>query len=131
MWMTIAILLPVGFVAAVLDRPEFPVNEFNLRKIPDAYPQTVKSTEGGNYRLKILKNDQGKYQLELLLKKPLNSPSPTLYLNVTGKEEIKENTFVGEVEGRGLYRFPLADTNAKGVFFYCNINKHPIQTILF
>ncbi len=133
-WSLWAILLPLGFIAALMVIPDFPHQSLVDKSLPDAYETIVREIDGEDYKVNIRKDQAEHYQLELFLKEPVQSPAPTLYLSPDGSNQLEGSIFVANIGGTGLYRFPLEKSklaDAQGIFFHCNVAEHVVKTIPF
>ena len=133
-WIVLAILLPVGFVWALVAIPQF-VSEKPIRKnIPLGLEHVVKEQTHDTANICIRSDKKGNFQLEIILKEPLESPSPGLYLKVNGTTGLKGNVFLGNIGSRGTYRFSISEKQmrqAKGAIIHCNVNGHSLENISF
>jgi hypothetical protein len=106
-WLTIGILLPIGFVWAVLNIPKMPSDNFN-KTTAAAYPNVVKNVETASLTAQLRQNTEGGYQIEFLVLKPLIGAANQLYLSTSTDKPLQ--TVLGALGNTGAYYFPLPNT---------------------
>jgi hypothetical protein len=114
-WLSIAVLLPIGFVWGYLNVPKTSSDGFHKTAVA-AYPNLIKSQETtalkANLRQNIANPDslgtEGGYQIELTVLKPLVGAANQLYLSTTPDKPLQ--TVLGAVGNRGTYYFSLPNT---------------------
>jgi hypothetical protein len=135
-WITIAVLLPVGITVAWLVIPDVvPVKQLVRPKV-ELLPVIKTSKESDRYCINLRSNQEGTvWQLEWKNKVPLTVPSAVIY-EVTGDiSNISKMRFIGRIEARGDYAFPLpSGTNLeKSITFllYDFIHEKTVDSIEF
>lgn len=117
-WLTIGIILPIGFVWAVLNIPKMPSDNFNKTTVA-AYPNVIQSKETSSLKVNLRQNTvmqsvmaqgalKGGDQIELTILKPLVGAANQLYLSTTADKPLQ--TVLGALGNRGTYYFPLPNT---------------------
>lgn len=134
MWLIIAILLPIGFVAAWQSVPEAPQVETEsvfTQKMPQ-YPEVFAS--GENELLKVNLRFSAKdsaYQLETITKEALTHASYWLYLNHDSHANVSKSIAIGALTEATINRFPIETPMYKAptIVVYDEIKKKPISKI--
>lgn len=103
-WLSIAVLLPIGFVWAYLNIPE-PSSDGFHQMAAAAYPKLVKSQEKTAFKANLRQNTEGGYQVELTVLKPLIGAANQLYVSTTADKPLQ--IVLGAVGNRGTYYFSL------------------------
>ncbi len=106
-WFSLAILLPIGWLAAIWAIPgevwQTPVRV----EQPAALPFILQSKESGDFVINLRQDSAGeRRQIEIFIKKPLTSPNTTV--TVEGQEKT-----LGLLGTRGVYHFDLDSLTAK------------------
>ncbi|MEM7101865.1 MAG: hypothetical protein AAF502_01965 [Bacteroidota bacterium] len=127
-WLILAIALPVGFVLALMSKPVIPLDEPVLRSSNDAFSQVLKNASTNEFDVNLRGGDDGvPKQLEVIIKKPLTSPSVVVYANFDGNPDIEKDVLIGNLGPQGTYRFlfeaPEGKTDGIGIYFYDLIKK--------
>lgn len=110
-WLALAVLLPLGWVAAILAIPgdiqQEPVRAPQIA----ALPVLLVSKESGSFLINLRTDSAGaKKQLEILLKSPQTNPSTLVYwINAHQQRPV----LLGALQTRGLYRFELDGAAAR------------------
>ena len=128
-WMALAVLLPIGFVVALANRPEAAVpNDGSVgRTNPFPERQTIASAENEAWRAEVLKAQDGKMWLEAHFKTAAQRPLSTLYLAPQAGASPADAVAAGAVGPRGLYQYRL-DSLIAGwqeyyLFFYDQVRR--------
>lgn len=110
-WYALAILLPLGWLAAVLAIPG------DLRQEPMRAPQAVAlpvllaSKESGPFLINLRgDSSRTRKQVEILLKSPQTNPSTLVYWS---SADHRAPQLLGALQTRGLYRFALDSLTAQ------------------
>lgn len=120
-WQTLALLLPLLIIAAVVVRPSFPKEKLLQPVTIKALPLILKQADKENYTVSIRSNsDTTQLQLEWINKKVLTYPTATIYKTFSSQSEegvLKEvqsgkADLIGRIEARGNYYFDLAKDSA-------------------
>jgi hypothetical protein len=107
-WTALAVLVPVGIIAAWIFVPRYPVQPLLQPVTENALPEIVKQTDKGKYMISIRTNPQRTaYQLEWINNNTLAWPTATIYLVAKESTDIKNGLLIGRIESRGAYRFAL------------------------
>lgn len=121
-WTLLVLLLPIGLVMSIAVLPK----KFDspwVVNAPDVAFRTTLATENNEWlsvSIKSQENTKDK-QLEIVLKKPLQIPSAYVYF---------QQTIVGVLGAKGLYRFPI-DSALAGQGNYLVEIRNPIDKTLF
>jgi superfamily II DNA helicase RecQ len=114
-WISIAVLLPVGMVFAWLAVPK-PVKDHLWQPASTvALPVILKSLNRENYLVNLrTNNDSSALQLEWINQSLLTSPSAIIYkLSTTDISQHIENAdLIGRIDARGTYHFALKKDSA-------------------
>lgn len=97
-WQLWAILLPIGFVSAILVLPQKVTQATLVENTATPLSKIIQTKETDWLTANIRSSDSDNKQLEIVLKKPLNVPSTQIFW---------QNTFLGNLGAKGTYRFPL------------------------
>lgn len=128
-WFSLAILLPIGWLAAIWAIPgevwQTPVRA----EQPDALPLILQSKESGDFVINFRQDSAGeRRQIEIFIKKPLTNPNTTITM------EGQEKT-LGLLGTRGVWRFDLDSLTAKKwplkLRFEDKIQGRTLRTIIF
>lgn len=129
-WFSLAILLPIGWVAAIWVMPgevwQTPVRP----EQPVAFlPFIVQSKESGDFVINLREDKWGeRRQIEIFIKKPLTNPNTTI--TIEGQEKT-----LGLLGTRGVYHFDLDSLTAKKwplkLRFEDNIQGRVLRTVVF
>ena len=112
-WLTLAVLLPVGIVSAWLAVPQ-PVKEHLLQPASaQALPIMLKTTEKPNYTVNLRSSaDTSSLQLEWINKSASTAPSAIIYKIPEQNSKIEQAEIIGRIDSRGIYHFPLKKDRA-------------------
>jgi len=119
-WQIWAILLPIGFVSAILVLPQKVVQTALVEKIAEPL-QNIEQTKEIEWLVANIRAADGSKQLEILLKKPLDIPSAQIFW---------QNTFLGSLGAKGIQRFFLDSTQVANPPFTLEI-RNPIDQTVF
>ncbi len=106
-WLTIGIILPIGFVWAVLNIPKMPIDNFNKTTVA-AYPNVIQSKETSSLKVNLRQNTDGGYQIELTVLRPLIGAANQLYLSTTADKPLQ--IVLGALDNRDTYYFSSPNT---------------------
>ena len=121
MWIVLAFLLPVGFISAFLEKPLPVRDQAPGPRLAEAFETIDRSAEDddikANLRSEVISveadsitAEASRYQVEIILKQPLTSPSTQVYLGLEeGNESVENKLLLGNLGPRGIYRFELKD----------------------
>ena len=104
-WIILAIVIPVAFIYAFMNVPERRISHFS-RELIGQMPELIKEIENDDLKVTVRGNQNSQHQLEVLLKRPVPVPSGVFHL-VNNNEAISNQSFLGNVNSQGLYRFPI------------------------
>lgn len=106
-WLLLAVLLPVGFVVALLSYQP-PLNQEPIaQQQPALLPILVRSVVSDSIVVNLRRAVQGsERQLEIILKRPFVVPSAVVRVRQAGAWRA-----VGLLDAPGTYRFPLPTTD--------------------
>lgn len=110
MWLLLGILLPIGFIAAVLAVPEMVVeNDFDIKQ-PVLYSDIISSFEEEDYEVHLRKdaNLPGR-QVEFVVKEAFKVPTVLVFFSHQETETIQNTGVLGKIGGPGSHRFNLGN----------------------
>ena len=129
-WFSLAVLLPIGWLAAIWAIPgevwQTPVRP----ERPVAFlPFIVQSKESGDFVINLREDKWGeRRQIEIFIKKPLTNPNTTI--TIEGEEKT-----LGLLGTRGVYHFDLDSLKAKKwplkLRFEDKIQSRTLRTVVF
>lgn len=106
-WFSLAVLLPLAWLAAVLAVPDKLCQEPARAPQPAPLGSIVQSKQSENLLLNLRSDAAGRrYQLEVLITKPLTSPNAVVWC----KQADQTNKQLGLLGAKGVYRFDLDST---------------------
>lgn len=106
-WLLLAVLLPVGFIAALLAYQSPLYQEPIAQLLPVPLPVLVRSVASDSVVINLRRAAQGgERQLEIVLKQPFGVPSAVVRVRQTGNWRA-----VGLLNAPGTYRFPMPNTD--------------------
>ena len=116
-WFSLAIILPVFYIAAIISIPATVVNRETGIVNPEPLVD-VERTQSSNAFIVSLRTDTAreKFQLELVMRKPLSNPEAIVYAAYKASENVSKRVFLGKLSSRGLYRFSLGEDAATGAY---------------
>ena len=130
-WLTWAVLLPAGFVAAILVKPTFPVQMLQTTQVELPEGKVVKNAKTDHVSASLYQLIDGSYQIVLMLEEPLKSPVTTLYATAHAPDTLEGSQFVGKIDGKGMYLFPVSSDNCTGLILYDAVHQNIVQTLSF
>lgn len=121
-WQIWALLLPIGFVMAILVLPK-PIKQTQLPITDDKPFAIIEQSESTEAFIVNVRAQAGlpDKQLEIILKKPLKVPSAQIYW---------QNTFIGSLGAKGTQRFVLDSALVASPPFSLEI-RNPIDQTVF
>jgi hypothetical protein len=129
-WQIWAVLLPLFFTVAYFTRPNFSSQKLTLDNLPQALPIIVQELDNQDFKINLRTDEQKNYQLEIYIKNSFKSVAPMVYLKKNNQAQISTANQVGGINGRGLYRFPLAH-KPQGIFFYALVHDKVLAEVDF
>jgi hypothetical protein len=120
-WRLWAVLLPIGFVSAILVLPQKATQTSRLDSTEAALPKVMQTRQTDWLTANIRSSDKDALQLEIILKQPLDIPAARLFW---------QNTFVGNLGAKGTYRFPMDSLQTTNPPFTLEI-RDPINQTIF
>ena len=108
-WFSLAVLLPMGWLAAIWAIPDeiwqTPVRSGQ----PAALPVVIQSIESGDFVVQLRRDSSDRNrQIEVFIKKPLENPNTTIVVAGSGSNgENRDATLLGLLGTRGTRRFDL------------------------
>jgi hypothetical protein len=131
-WFSFAVLLPVGWLAAVLAIPDAVWQQPVRPEEPEQLPLEVRSTQSGDFVISLRQDSSGtQRQIEILITRPLTNPNTMLLLEKANNREDK--TLLGLLGSRGIHRFNLDSTAARSntltLRFEDNIQGRLLRTV--
>lgn len=127
-WFFLAPIIPFLLLISWLLIPQLePVKAITSTQ-PDPLPVVLQSRQYPHYEVELRTNNRGDLQLEWWSRVALRIPSAVIYQVSANGQRL----FVGRIETRGHYRFPLqTDSTSKelNLQLYDFIHEHIIDTI--
>ncbi len=113
-WFAFALLLPLGWLAAIWALPETiwqtPVH---LNQLPQL-PRLLQSRESGDFVINLRQDSLEQYrQIEIFIKKPQVNPSTVVILETIDPTKGKQEQLLGLLGSRGAWRFNLDSLTAQ------------------
>ncbi len=131
-WLVLAVLLPLLFVAAVVAIPDKRPDIVFDRQQAAALPHVLEEFETENFIVRIRSNpSKVALQLEIEIKQPLTTASALVYLVNNTKEKPTDGILLGNLGPYGTHRFYLGNAPHKCILLFDAIKNRPIQTIKF
>lgn len=137
-WMALAVLLPVGYVAAILAvPPEAPatnvVETIRSQDLPPQYARVLQVAEHPRLKMQLRQDTASQQrQVELILKQPLRRPSTWAYLSEGDSTRIAGKQLLGLLTNQGVYRYALPDSlHPRLLLLYDGIRKQIYAVIPF
>lgn len=125
-WVLLALVLPALIILAYTNVSEKKADDFSIPQMK-AFTDIV-STDLGEYVMANLRKQTDRYQLEVVILKPIQSANTTLKIK-SGNSEVN----LGQLRSKGLYRFPIPETfpvgSGLGITIYDQIKKTEIEKI--
>ena len=108
LWMALAVLLPVGMVAAVLAIPDPAVGDLP-RPLAPALAEVVAAGESADATFRIRRDPStDARQLEVFVRRPLAVASLVIHA-VSEDDAAAPGPVIGTLGPRGLHRFPMPE----------------------
>ncbi|GAB2584032.1 hypothetical protein [Spirosoma areae] len=128
MWLGLAILLPIGFVAALRLNtiPPVQVQPIGL-PLAASLPVLIKSINNPGLQVNLRRDRKSaERQLEIIVRQPLEVPSVVVRVGDAGGQAI------GQLDVAGVYRFSLPDSSAYPTITLTDeVHHSTLQTIHF
>ena len=113
-WLGLAVFIPVGVISALLAIKERPVESYQ-QPLAEALPEIVSSVQNEHVLINLRSNRQNrKYQVEVVVLKPMATPSPSLFYDQGMDTAPLAEHLIGVLGPKGLYRFPIGRERAEG-----------------
>ena len=106
-WILLAILLPTGFILAILDRPEDIAADSYISLSASPLPNLISTQEDQGLRVTLRRGLPHQKQIEIKVLQPI--PAPSIFLAI-GSNEINDQNpghTIGKIHGLGTQRFSL------------------------
>jgi hypothetical protein len=130
-WTLLAILLPAGMLSALVARKQFPTADTIRASSVAVHPFLIRSVKLMGNPVQIRGNNASVAD-QLVWKNtvPLSVPSATLYLKTGRQFDVRADEYIGRIEMRGDYIFPLpANRGTYQLVVYDFIHKKVIREI--
>lgn len=110
-WTLFIFLLPTGILLGWLVVPSEKPVQFLQHKSIELMPEVLKSYQVPAFSVSIRTDSaRDKFQLYWCNLKELNVPTAVIYVTSKDSFEITQSKYVGRIETRGSYLFPLDST---------------------
>ncbi len=135
-WIALALLIPSGFVAALLVIPEKALQENLFIQQTEKY-QKVLAKQSNEHFISLLRsnNQNNQLQLEVIVTKPFKNPEIGVYLSVDGAIDPSINTLLGNLKGNRTNIFELPKTiltqSDLQIVFYDPIHQQKLSHLKF
>lgn len=136
-WMTLALLLPIGIIMAWLVVPKPVTDRLFQPPTGSVLPKLIHTIKKEGYTINLRESeDRSAMQLEWINQSTITSPSALIYELHSSHDEVNERSgsLIGRIDNRGVYYFPLGmDSGKKDFHFalYDIIHHHIIDRIDF
>ncbi len=138
-WMTLAILIPLGIISAVLVIPKTARDKLFQPGATAALPLILKTIDKAGYTVNLRSSaDTSALQLEWISKEVLTYPSALVYQVPFAETDVEKEgadaLIVGRIEGKGIYHFPLKKGTAgraQNFVLYDIIHHQKIDSLTF
>ena len=128
-WLGLALALPMGVIFALLSIKDRPVAAYQ-QPLAEALSKIVASAQNENVLINLRADRQNQqYQIEVIVLKPMATPSPSLFYDPGMDTAPLAQHFIGTLGPRGLYRFPIRRDHGEGnlhLVVFDVIKKEPI-----
>lgn len=109
-WVALSVLLPMGWLAAIIALPRPVVQEPVRQAAEEPLPIIVHSAQAGDFIVNLRRDiSDNRRQIEIFIQKPLTAPNVSVRLKTNPDSEI----LLGALGTRGFYRFDLDSTTAR------------------
>jgi len=130
-WFSLALLLPLGWLAAIWVIPDDVIQTPAGPVQPDALPLVLHSREAGDFVINVRSDSSDtKRQIEILIKKPLGNPNTTLVAESNGSAST-----LGLLGTRGIRRFDLNSLTSHArplrLQFIDHLQGRTLRTVVF
>jgi len=130
-WFSLALLLPLGWLAAIWVIPDDVIQTPAGQVQPDALPLVLHSREAGDFVINVRSDSSDtKRQIEILIKKPLGNPNTTLVAESNGSAST-----LGLLGTRGIRRFDLNSLTSHArplrLQFIDHLQGRTLRTVVF
>jgi hypothetical protein len=118
LWIVLAVVIPIGIIAAVVTRREPAKGKLLQADASSASTVLFKSVDKEGYTVSLRGNaDTSTLQLEWINKGTITFPSALIYqLRFTDEHFTRADTFlIGRIEAKGTYHFGLQRMSPKDV----------------
>ena len=129
-WRLWALLLPLGILSAVVAKRTIPAS---MPQIQDRslLPFVIKEKAWTGSTIQLRGRDQSVQQLVWINKQMLAIPSATIYLCGADTISVSSSKYIGRIESRGIYVFPLPGQTQYHFLIYDFIHRQIIDRINF
>lgn len=111
-WFVLAVLLPLGWVSAILVIPGPVCQEPARAPQPEALSELRSTRQSARFLVNWRSDPStGRRQVEVLITKPLESPNAVVRAAVAGRAD----RMLGLLGSKGLYRFDLGSPDAQSI----------------
>jgi len=118
-WTTLAVLLPIGIIAAVTAIPKQQHDRLLQPTTVAALPVVVKTIETVNYIVSLrASQDRNSLQLEWNHKSAIAAPSALIYQLTTPAEDINNALLIGRIDAQGIFRFSIKKNTAVNAYHF-------------
>ncbi|MDN5203390.1 hypothetical protein QQ008_18530 [Fulvivirgaceae bacterium BMA10] len=127
MWMIIGVILPVLFLIAVFNVPEFPYDTV-AKADTQHFEQAAFQEDLESFSIEIGKNNDGSIELSFDLKKAFNSPAVGVY--ISNNNDIKGAQFLFAIGDPKVYSTKLDNMSVpNNIIIYDQIHKKILSSI--
>lgn len=136
-WYALALLLPLGFIIAVISIPGAVADPGFSGHQPEAFPVVARSGGTDKYPVALRKaeNQGNQFQVELTVTEPLTVPSALVYFSIRPEGGPEDGLLLGSLGSTGTHRFNLnlPETMPKALYLYLYdpVNQEVFQILKF
>ena len=117
-WFLLAVLLPVGWLAAIRAIPDAVYQNPIRASQPEPLPIVTQSKQSGDFLFNLRQDSLARRnQIEIIISKPLENPNTTVLVGLGDPATVRTETLLGLIGNRGVWRFELDSAVAKSSTF--------------
>ncbi|MCG8306549.1 MAG: hypothetical protein MI975_04100 [Cytophagales bacterium] len=126
-WTVTGLIIPVLFLLAIFNVPDFPYNDLPLSQRPVEYESVTFRKNTDIYDLELGKMEDGSQGITVMLKKAFNSPAVGFYASDSG--DMHGAKFLFAVEGPNVYTAQLTHGTPGNIVVYDRVHKKMLESI--
>lgn len=107
-WFLLAVLLPLGWLAAIWATPEQVWQTPVRTGMPEQLPVLLQSRETGDFVVNLRQDTAARHrQIEVFITKPLTDPNMAIVFRPEDEVRDQKESLLGLLGSRGVWRFEL------------------------